>query len=132
VAAELLKPPVNVLRLSLHPQGLAPCIDNLGEWRAHLRARLQQQIDRSGDAELVALHRELSAYPSRASAAPHHDLACVAISLRLRTGGVAEPLSFISTTTVFCTPIDVTLSELALECFFPADDRTRKALQAAR
>jgi transcriptional regulator with XRE-family HTH domain len=132
VAAELLKPPVNVLRLSLHPQGLAPCIDNLGEWRAHLLARLQQQIDRSGDAELVALHHELRAYPSRASVTPHHDLACVAISLRLRMGGEAEPLSFISTTTVFGTPIDVTLSELALECFFPADERTRKALQAAR
>jgi hypothetical protein len=132
VAGELLQPPVNVLRLSLHPQGLAPRVDNLGEWRAHLLARLQQQIDHSGDADLVALHRELSVYPSRARAAPHHDLACVAISLRLRMGGVAEPLSFISTTTIFGTPIDVTLSELPLECFFPADDRTRKALKPAR
>jgi hypothetical protein len=120
VAAESLEPPVNVLRLSLLPQGLAPRIDNLGEWRTHLLACLQQPIDRSGDAELVALHREPSAYASRASAMLHHDLAPVAVSLRLRMGGVAEPLSFISTTTVFGTPIDDTLSELALECLFPA------------
>jgi len=130
-AAHLLAPPLNVLRLSLHPEGLAPRIDNLGEWRAHLLARLQQQIHQSGDPDLQVLHRELAAYPTRASAAPAHDLTGVAVPLRLRAPGMDTPLSFLSTTTVFGTPVDVTLSELALECFFPADERTRAALLAA-
>ena len=129
VSPELLQGPVNVLRLSLHPQGLAPRIDNLAEWRAHLLSRLQQQIDRSGDAQLVALHAELAAYPMPAADAPTHEFGAIAVPLRLRLAGRAEPLSFISTTTVFGTPVDVTLSELALECFYPADQRTREALQ---
>ena len=130
VAAALLQGPVNVLRLSLHPQGLAPRIDNLAEWRAHLLARLQQQVARSGDAQLVALHDELAAYPAAAShAPPSHELNAIAVPLRLRVPGLAEPLALISTTTVFGTPVDVTLSELALECFYPADERTREMLQ---
>ena len=128
VSAELLQGAVNVLRLSLHPDGLAPRIVNLAEWRAHLLARLQQQLDRSGDAQLVALRAELAAYPSRGEA-HSHDLDAIAVPLRLRVDGLAEPLSLISTTTVFGTPVDVTLSELALECFYPADDATRAALQ---
>jgi len=130
VEASLLQGPVNVLRLSLHPQGLAPRIDNLAEWRAHLLARLQQQIARSGDAQLAAWHDELAAYPHPAAGA-HVALeaGAIAVPLRLRVQGLAEPLALISTTTVFGTPVDVTLSELALECFYPADDRTRAALQ---
>jgi transcriptional regulator with XRE-family HTH domain len=131
VAAALLQGPVNVLRLSLHPQGLAPRIANLGEWRAHLLARLQQQIDRSGDAQLVALHDELAAYPTRGESGPVHDIVGIAVPLRLHVDGLAEPLSLISTTTVFGTPVDVTLSELALECFYPADERTREVLLRA-
>jgi transcriptional regulator with XRE-family HTH domain len=130
VSATLLQPPVNVLRLSLHPQGLAPRIDNLSEWRTHVLARLQRQINQSGDAKLDALYRELSSYPSRISAARPHDLAGIAIPLRLRLEGTTAPLSLISTTTVFGTPVDVTLAELTLECFFPADDDTRDALRA--
>lgn len=130
VASTLLEPPINVLRLSLHPEGLAPRIDNLGEWRAHLLARLHQQIERSGDPGLVALLAELGTYPSRASTARPHDFAGIAVPLRLRVAGTAEPLSMISTTTVFGTPVDVTLSELALESFYPADERTRSALAA--
>ena len=129
VAESLLAPPINVLRLSLHPEGLAPRIDNLGEWRGHLLARLRQQIDRSGDVRLTALHAELAAYPSRASVARPADLAGIAVPLRLRVTGTREVLSLISMTMVFGTPVDVTLSELALECFFPADEPTRAALQ---
>ena len=128
VSAEMLQGAVNVLRLSLHPDGLAPRIVNLAEWRAHLLARLQQQVERSGDAQLAALHAELAAYPTRGDA-PVHDACAIAVPLRLRVDGLAEPLSLISTTTVFGTPMDVTLSELALECFYPADDATRAALQ---
>lgn len=131
VDAILLAPPVNVLRLSLHPAGLAPRIDNLGEWRAHLLHRLQQQIDRSGDPVLAALLEELSRYPSRASAGPSNDLAGIAVPLRLRSPAMAPPLSMISTTTVFGSPVDVTLSELALECFYPANEATRAALLAS-
>ena len=129
VAESLLAPPINVLRLSLHPEGLAPRIDNLGEWRGHLLTRLRQQIDRAGDTRLTALHAELVAYPSRASVARPADLAGIAVPLRLRVAGKREVLSLISMTMVFGTPVDVTLSELALECFFPADEPTRAALQ---
>lgn len=126
---ELLTPPINVLRLSLHPKGLAPKVVNFTEWRTHILDRLRRQIDATADAGLEALHAELKAYPAPPAAvgASHgHDYGGVVIPMKLKTEqGV---LSFISTITVFGTPLDVTLSELALETFFPADDFTAKAL----
>jgi transcriptional regulator with XRE-family HTH domain len=126
----LLRPPVNVLRLSLHPGGLAPRTVNLAEWRAHLLERLRQQIEVSGDPVLVELLAELRGYPAPTGAASHAagaDPSAVAMLFRLATDhGV---LSFFSTTTVFGTPVDVTLSELALECFFPADQATAEAMR---
>jgi len=125
VASELLQPPVNVLRLSLHPAGLAPRIVNLPEWRAHLLARLRRQIEITADPALIDLMEELSAYPRPAGVAASRfagDHAGVAIPFQLAVGGAV--LSFFSTTTIFGTPVDVTLSELALECFFPADAAT--------
>lgn len=134
VDPSLLQGPVNVLRASLHPKGFAPNIVNGADWRAHLLARLHQQIEASGDPVLSALLEELREYPVPAQEAdtqqhaPDDDLGGVAVPLRLRTPfGV---LSFISTTTVFGTPVDITLSELALETFFPADEATQQALQA--
>jgi transcriptional regulator with XRE-family HTH domain len=131
-APELLQPPVNVLRLSLHPQGLASRIANLAQWRAHLLERLQQQIAATGDAVLQALHDELAAYPvgnaGHAAVAGGGELSSVVVPFQLRTEvGV---LSFISTTTIFGTPVDVTLQELAVESFFPADAATAQALAA--
>jgi transcriptional regulator with XRE-family HTH domain len=128
--AELLRPPVNVLRLSLHPDGLAPRIANLPEWRAHLLARLRRQIEVSADGVLVALLNELVALPAprttRPIVATTHPAAGIVVPFRLVTdGGI---LSFLSTTTVFGTPIDITLAELALETFFPADAATAQAL----
>ncbi|WP_429446554.1 helix-turn-helix domain-containing protein [Paraburkholderia sp. WC7.3g] len=128
---ELLKPPVNALRLSLHPQGIAASIVNWHAWREHVLARLQRQIDVSGDDTLSALRDELAAYPAPpdADATTPDDAALnqIAVPLRLRTPlGV---LSFFSTTTVFGTPVDVTLSELAIEAFFPADQQTAAALR---
>ncbi|WP_245841658.1 helix-turn-helix domain-containing protein [Paraburkholderia ribeironis] len=128
---ELLKPPVNALRLSLHPEGIAASIVNWHAWREHVLARLQRQIDVSGDDTLSALRDELAAYPTPpgVDAADHDDTAAnqIAVPLRLRTPiGV---LSFFSTTTVFGTPVDVTLSELAIEAFFPADQQTAAALR---
>ncbi|HTN97293.1 MAG TPA: helix-turn-helix transcriptional regulator [Nordella sp.] len=126
VAAHLIAAPVNVLRVSLHPEGLAPRIENLSEWRAHLLDRLRRQIDVTGDPVLAALLAELSQMPQPVSQKPHMDYGGVVVPLRLRTPhGV---LSFFSTTTVFGTPVDVTLSELALEAFFPADQETAQAL----
>jgi transcriptional regulator with XRE-family HTH domain len=128
---ELLKPPVNALRLSLHPDGIAASIVNWHAWREHVLTRLQRQIDVSGDETLSALRDELAAYPAPpgADAADKDDTAVsqIAVPLRLRTPiGV---LSFFSTTTVFGTPVDVTLSELAIEAFFPADQQTAAALR---
>ena len=130
VDPELLRPPVNVLRLTLHPGGLAPRTVNLGEWRAHLLERLRQQIEVSGDPVLAELLDELRGYDAPAEPAPHvagQNFAAVAVPFRL--GRDAGVLSFFSTTTVFGTPIDVTLSELALECFFPADPATAAAMR---
>lgn len=129
IDAALLTPPVNVLRLSVHPNGLAPRIVNLAEWRLHLFARLRRQIEVSGDQTLVALLEELRQYPapSATEAEPVAWLSAVVVPFRLATD--AGVLSFISTTTVFGTPIDITLSELALESFFPADERTAAVLR---
>jgi transcriptional regulator with XRE-family HTH domain len=130
VDSALLAPPLNVLRLSLHPLGLASRIVNLAEWRAHLFARLRRQIAVSGDSTLQRLLEELRGYPSAADkCAPPGDHVEVAVALRLRAG--EEVLSFISTTTVFGTPVEVTLSELAIESFFPADAATAAALRQA-
>lgn len=130
--ATLLRPPVNVLRLSLSPGGLAPDIVNLAEWRTHLLDRLRRQIEVTADPALVALRQELMDFalpaPQRAGPAAK-DYAGILIPLQLRTP--AGVLSFFSTTTVFGTPSDVTLSELALEAFYPADAATAAALHAA-
>lgn len=129
VDAELLEPPVNVLRLSLHTGGLAPRIVNLQEWREHLFERLRRQIDVTADPALKELLAELRQYP----VPEHHerrpnkvDYAGVVVPLRMRTE--SSELAFFSTTTVFGTPIDVTLSELAIEAFFPADTATAQAM----
>jgi transcriptional regulator with XRE-family HTH domain len=127
---QLLKSPVNVLRLSLHPKGLAPRIVNLAEWRAHLLERLRRQIDISADAVLVELLKELRTYPSPSLASAPTARANggdIVVPFRLRRGD--RVLSFLSTTTVFGTPVEITLSELALESFFPADAETTEAVK---
>ncbi len=129
VAEWLLEPPVNVLRLSLHPEGLAPRIANLAEWRTHLLDRLGRQAVVSGDPALFALHEELAAYPGGGHSAADLEAGEIAVPLRLRADG--SELSFISTATTFGTAVDVTLSELSIESFFPADEHTAAALRAA-
>jgi transcriptional regulator with XRE-family HTH domain len=132
VAPHLLAAPVNALRLSLHPDGLAPRIVNLAEWRAHLLARVRQQIDLTADTELVELAGELQAYPApRASPAVRAGAARapgVVVPFQLAVGDAV--LSFFSTTMVFGTPIDITLSELAVESFYPADGETAALVRA--
>jgi transcriptional regulator with XRE-family HTH domain len=126
----LMKPPVNVLRLSVHPAGLARRIVNFTEWRSHLVHRLQRQVDATGDAVLAGLAEELRSYPTPdAARAPRtsHDYAGIVVPLQLTTEeGV---LTLFSTTTIFGTPVDVTLSELAIEAFFPADPESARMLR---
>jgi transcriptional regulator with XRE-family HTH domain len=129
VANELLEPPVNVLRLSLHPEGMAPRIVNLGQWRAHVLGRLGRQAVATGDPALAALHEELEALPGHEE--PEPPGAAIAVPLQLRAGD-DEVLSFLSTMTTFDTAADVTVSELAIESFFPADAGTAHYLRGHR
>ena len=132
VEPTLLQAPINVMRLTLHPQGLAPRIANFAEWRRHMLDRLRQQIALSADPVLIDLDKELHAYPAPGHDAHTHEhalspYAAVAVPFQLDTAHGL--LSFFSTTTIFGTPVDITLSELAMECFFPADAATSAALQ---
>jgi DNA-binding XRE family transcriptional regulator len=129
VDAALLAPPVNVLRLSLHAQGLAPRIANLAEWRHHLLARLRAQRDDAGDPALHALYAELVSMPTPLSSRPPRPPNPVAVPFELIEPRSGRLLSFLSTTTVFGTATDVALAELSLECFYPADEATRLFLQ---
>jgi transcriptional regulator with XRE-family HTH domain len=130
--AHLLAPPVNVLRLSLHPDGMAPRIVNLPEWRAHLLGRLHRQAVATNDPVLYELLGELRGYPGDHAdpvPAPAADpVSDIVTPLRYRHAG--RELSFVSTTTVFGTPRDVTVAGLAIEAFFPADPATTEALRA--
>jgi transcriptional regulator with XRE-family HTH domain len=129
VSGHLLEPPVNVLRLSLHPDGLAPRILNLPEWRGHLLERLARDAVSSGDPALATLRDELAAYPSHGPAASVDPaFGDIAVPLRLRQGD--DELAFISTKTTFGTAVDVTVAELSIESFFPANEETARALRA--
>jgi transcriptional regulator with XRE-family HTH domain len=142
IGPELLVPPVNVMRLALHPDGLARRIINLGEWRGHLLDRLARQIRLTGDAELAALYDEMLGYPGRAGT----DSAQTGFPERAGTGSGDGPaimvqlklapvhagdgvLSFFSTVTTFGTAVEVTVSELSVEAFFPADAETAARLR---
>jgi transcriptional regulator with XRE-family HTH domain len=132
IEPKLLEPPVNVMRLSLHPDGLAPRIVNLGAWKAHAVERLRRQHRATGDTKIEALLSEISSfqYAGRGTDAkePAHGPASdVAVPLKLRTD--AGLLSFLSTTTIFGTAVEITLSELVLEAFYPADEATNDILR---
>ncbi|MGV9822296.1 helix-turn-helix domain-containing protein [Nocardia xishanensis] len=124
-APELLAPPVNVLRLALHPDGLARRVVNLPEWGRHVIESLRGRALRSPDPELDAFIAELAGYLPAAEPGPDH--LGFAVPLRLR--GDAGELRLITTITSFATAVDVTLSELHLEAFLPADDSTAAILR---
>jgi transcriptional regulator with XRE-family HTH domain len=127
IAPDMLAPPLNVMRLGFHPKGLAPRTANLAEWCAHLLERLHRQCESTADPELIKLYDELKTYPIPARSAPL-SADSVAIPFRMRFGN--DVLSFMSTTMIFGTPVDITLSELALETFFPADDLTAERMRS--
>ena len=118
VPAELMEPPVNVLRVSLHPDGMASRILNYGEWRAHLLDRLKRQVTLTADERLAALYEEVSGYPGE-TADVHGPGSEIAVPLRWDAGG--RELRFFSTIATFGTAVDITLAELAIEAFYPAN-----------
>jgi transcriptional regulator with XRE-family HTH domain len=121
---QLLEPPVNVLRLGLHPRGLAPRILNLPQWRTHLLTRLAREAHLTADPALAALHRELAALPGGFDRRPPDG---IAVPLRVRSGD--DVLSFLSTVTTFGTAVDLTAAELSVEAFLPADAHTAEVLR---
>ena len=137
--ASLLTPPINVLRLSLHPQGIASRMDNYAQWREHLLDRLRRQVATTSDPALFALLEELRALPSPDVSAGEgiegarpellgSELVVPELFVPFRIRTDQGVLSFISITTVFGMPMDVTLQELAIESFLPADAFTRDAI----
>jgi transcriptional regulator with XRE-family HTH domain len=129
--AELLGPPANILRATLHPRGVAPRLVNHGEVRAHLLHRLRRQVAMTGDTELAQLYDELCGYPCDQ---PEPDVELpgpedVVLPLRIRYGD--RELAFFSTVATFGTPVDITVAELVIESFFPADAYTAAVLRAA-
>jgi transcriptional regulator with XRE-family HTH domain len=126
ISPDMLAPPLNVMRLSFHPKGFAPRTVNLAEWCGHLLERLHRQCEATADPQLIKLYDELKSYPIPARSGPL-SADNVAIPFKMRFGD--EVLSFISTTMIFGTPVDITLSELALETFFPADDLTAERMR---
>lgn len=128
VADHLLAPPVNALRVSLHPEGLARRIVNFTEWAAHLVDRLRREADAYADPQLVALHDELCGYPGVAgSEVPDDTAGRLFVPLVLATDD--GELTFFSTVATFGTARDITVDELAIESFFPADPITAATLQ---
>lgn len=129
VSPELLQPPVNALRLSLHPQGLAPRTRNLAEWRSHMLMRVARQLELAPDPALQALFEELCSYPAPSLPGPHeHSHMDVFVPMRIDTE--AGEVSLLSTTTVFGTALEITLSELVIEAFLPADAVSGERLRA--
>jgi transcriptional regulator with XRE-family HTH domain len=127
VAPWLLEPPANALRITLHPDGMAPRIVNLAEWSGHLLHRLQRRAAITGSAELERLHAELVTLPGVHLEAPPLDLATeITLPLRMRQNG--QELVFLCTQTTFGTAVDITLAELSLEAFYPADAVTAEAV----
>ena len=125
VAPALLEPPVNVLRLSLHPDGLAPRIRNLAQWRAHLLEQLGHRAERTADPRLHALLAELTAYPGGTEPAPP---GAVVVPLVLDLGGPV--VSLFSLATSVQTAADVTVEELGVESFYPADEESAALLRS--
>ncbi|MFZ0385075.1 MAG: helix-turn-helix transcriptional regulator [Solirubrobacteraceae bacterium] len=127
VNPQLLQPPVNCMRLALHPDGLASRILNRAEWRGHLLERLDRQIVLTGDDSLAELLEELKGYPGPdlSQCAPSGE-----IMVELRLESENGELAFFSTVTTFGTAVDITVAELSIEAFFPADAQTAAALSA--
>lgn len=129
IGEALMRPPMNALRLALHPEGFAPRIANLAQWRAHLLARLRADLEANADPALAALLEEAGAWPAPALDALERASAEAAVAVPFQIHSPAGLLSFYSTTTTFARPVDITVAELAIEAFFPADAATAEAVR---
>ena len=124
-SAELVRPPINAVRLILHPAGMGPRIVNFAAWRAHTLSVLRQQIETRADPVIQGLFAEVAAYPVPANTETYDGAeAAQQLVTPLRIATRLGTVSFLNTVTVFGTPNDVTLAELALEMLFPADSQT--------
>ncbi|MEU0206722.1 helix-turn-helix domain-containing protein [Streptomyces canus] len=133
IPESLLRPPLNTMRLALHPEGLAPRIRNLREWRGHLLEQMRRQIALRRSESLRELYEEVSAYPVPAPETddgPEQPDPVPYFALPMRIEHEGRTLSFISSTSTFNTPMDVTVAELAIETFLPADPSTVKYLHS--
>ncbi|MFI6058191.1 helix-turn-helix domain-containing protein [Streptomyces sp. NPDC051286] len=130
VAEHLLAPPLNAMRLTLHPEGLAPRIRNLPEWRADLLAQMERQIALARSAELRELYEEVAAYPLPKSADGQDEPSALPFALPMVIEHDGRVLSFVSSIATFNTPMDVTVAELAIETFLPADQETAAYLRS--
>ncbi|MBT2416649.1 helix-turn-helix domain-containing protein [Streptomyces sp. ISL-22] len=131
IPEHLLTPPLNAMRLTLHPEGLAPRIRNLREWRGHLLAQMDRQIALRRSEPLRRLYEEVAAYPvpeEKPGTEPAEPVPYFALPMQIEHEG--RVLSFISSISTFNTPMDVTVAELAIETFLPADPATVKYLQS--
>ncbi|MEU5535751.1 helix-turn-helix transcriptional regulator [Streptomyces sp. NPDC020362] len=129
VPEKLMTPAPNAMRLTLHPEGLAPRIRNLREWRGHLLAQMERQLALHRSEPLRALYEEVSGYPLAADAPgcePAEPVPYFALPMVIEHDG--RILSFVSSISTFNTPMDVTVAELAIETFLPADPATTKYL----
>jgi hypothetical protein len=129
VSPELRQPPVNALRVSLHPTGLAPMIENLAAWRAHSLARVRRQAHESGDPRMAALLAELQSYPGPIASEGEPPYGIDDVIVPIVINSPLGRFEFITTITVFGAPHDVTLAELAVETLLPADRATADKLQ---
>jgi transcriptional regulator with XRE-family HTH domain len=125
-----LRKPVNAIRLMLHPEGMGPGIVNFAAWRAYMVSVLRQQLDARGDPVIRQLLAEVSGYPiPAASEEPRGFEGADRLVTPLKVSTRFGIASFLNTVTVFGTPNDVTLAELALEMLFPADQATTAIVQ---
>jgi transcriptional regulator with XRE-family HTH domain len=130
VAPELLEPPANGMRIALHPSGMAPRTLNLPEWSAHLLQRVRREAQVTGDPQLADLYDELVKYPGVNVMPQHVEIhpADIVLPLRLRDTNGTDELAFFSTLSTFGTAADITLAELAIEAFYPANAHTANRL----
>jgi len=129
ITPAMLMAPVNIMRLSLHPDGAASRIVNLGQWRAHLLGRLRREIARTADAELEQLYEEVRRYPCKDAAVEADVPGPGDVVVPLRYRAMDQELAFFSTVVAFGTPLDITVDELAIELFFPVDSATARLLR---
>lgn len=130
VAPELLEPPANAMRVALHPKGMAPRTLNLPEWSAHLLQRVRREAHITGDPELASLYEELTAYPGVQATPAQAEVqpGDIVLPLKLLDLDGTSELAFFSTISTFGTAADITLAELAIEAFYPANAHTAMRL----